>query len=150
MTYYKVSTAIGKVKTLETEIFLVTPGEFEEALFLSAFWARPDSLPPFRGPVVGVSPSTSISWQRAATWAVRFLFSHLIGFPRTEVSSPADLTSSLLPVGHPEKEETAGIPHLADVTLPPFLRAPGGAQTPRAAASAGAGRLLDFLCSEDL
>lgn len=45
MTYYKVSTAIGKVKTLETEIFLVTPGEFEEALFLSAFWARPDSLP---------------------------------------------------------------------------------------------------------
>lgn len=69
----------------------------------------------------GFPPGCLPSLDRSEQWlsGLDFLFSHLIGFPRTEVSSQFDLTSPLLPVGHPEKEGSYSYPPLwPDVILP--------------------------------
>lgn len=69
----------------------------------------------------GFPPRCLPSLDRSEQWlsGLGFLFSHLIGFPRTEVSSQFYLTSPLLPVGHPEKEGSCSYPPLwPDVILP--------------------------------
>lgn len=100
------------------EIFLVTPGVIWST-FVVCFLSKTSSAL-FYWPVVGGFPQGAFHLLAIKQWLGRlgFLCSHLIGFPRTEVSSQFDLTSPFLPVGHPEKEGNCSClppptPHLA-------------------------------------